>query len=203
MMTVERIHIGWKFWVQWVLANTCGAAVGGLVGFMVISVSAIVGRVGPGTAGWPAGLAVCWAVVAAMQGLVLRRHISLAGWWVLASSLGWTMVWVAGFAVTLAVGEHKFWMMWGPLLNPVVAAAHGAVGGAMQWLVLRRQISRAGWWVLASTVGWLVAFVVGAAVGGALVPDDWPMLFPALVVLSAPTTGIVLVWLLRQPASEA
>jgi hypothetical protein len=69
----------------------------------------------------------------------------------------------------------------------------------MQWLVLRRQISRAGWWVLASTVGWLVPFIVGGAVGG---EGDWPMLFPALVVPSAAITGIVLVWLLRQPAKE-
>ena len=203
-MTVERTHIGWRFWQQWVLANTCGAAVGGLAGLkVIIAICQLLAGWRACTAGWTAGLVVCWAVVAAMQGLVLRRHISLAGRWVLASTLGWTMVWVAGLAVTLAVGEHKFWMMWGPLLNPVVAAAHGAVGGAMQWLVLRRQISRAGWWVLASTVGWLVPLVVGGAVGGALGLENWPMLFPALAVLSAAITGIVLVWLLRQPAKEA
>lgn len=30
----------------------------------------------------------------------------------------------------------------------------------MQWLVLRRRFSRAEWWVMASTVGWLVTFLI-------------------------------------------
>jgi membrane protein YqaA with SNARE-associated domain len=42
------------------------------------------------------------------------------------------------------------------------------VGGAIQWLILRQQVYRAGWLVLASTVGGVVAFGVGGAVGGAL-----------------------------------
>jgi hypothetical protein len=80
----------------------------------------------------------------------------------------------------------------------VVGALGGAVTGILQWLVLRAQVSRAGWWVLASTVGWGLGMVgtrafevlaiFGGLVGGA--------------VLGA-VTGGALVWLLRQPAPEA
>ena len=76
--------------------------------------------------------------------------------------------------------------------------------GIAQWLVLRRHVPGAGWWVLASIVGVAVSVAVistvtagveeaggiagGGAVGGAV--------YGAL-------TGGVLVWLLRQPGREA
>ena len=48
----------------------------------------------------------------------------------------------------------------------------GSVGGAVvrisQWLVLRQKVPRAGWWVVASAVGWVAAAVsyrMGEAVG--------------------------------------
>ena len=65
-------------------------------------------------------------------------------------------------------------------------ALYGTVAGLMQWLVLRRQVARAGWWVLACTLGWVVAVPVGD-LGG---PPGWAV-YGAI-------TGAVLVWLLRQ-----
>ena len=53
--------------------------------------------------------------------------------------------------------------------------------GVLQWLVLRRQMARAGWWVVASVVGWLVGWLVawggfgivsgGGFVGGGFVGE--------------------------------
>ena len=37
-------------------------------------------------------------------------------------------------------------------------AVLGASLGVMQWLVLRRQLSRSGWWILAGSVGGAVSF---------------------------------------------
>ena len=58
---------------------------------------------------------------------------------------------------------------------------------------LRRQVARASWWVLASTVGWVVGgFLSGAVpVGGFL---GWA----ALEAVYGAITGTALVWLLRQ-----
>jgi hypothetical protein len=63
----------------------------------------------------------------------------------------------------------------------------GTVVGVLQWLVLRRQVARAGWWVLASTVGWVVGMPLGDSVGG-----------PALGAAYGAITGTALVLLLRQ-----
>jgi len=81
--------------------------------------------------------------------------------------------------------------------NSAVDAGGGAVVGIAQWFVLRRQVSRAGWWVLASIVGFVVASTVQFAVAVSLVA--------ASVVVGAvygAITGGVLVWLLRQPVTE-
>ncbi len=72
----------------------------------------------------------------------------------------------------------------------VGVAVGGVVVRVLQWLVLRRQVGRAGWWVLASTVGW----AVGGHVGGTL---GWAVLGAVYGAI----TGSVLVWLLRQRPS--
>ena len=190
-MNTERKQVGWGFWLRWVsafwlwwvLASTVGLAVGGAVG----------GAVGFAVYEEPAGVAVVVgvAVVGAVFGasvgiaqwLVLRRQVSRAGWWVLASTVGLAVGGVVVEAVlvggALLVGET------------LVFAVFGASVGIAQWLVLRRwQVSRAGWWVLASTVGFAVTGVVVEAV------------FVSLAGYGA-ITGGVLVWLLRQPRPEA
>jgi hypothetical protein len=78
----------------------------------------------------------------------------------------------------------------------VSVAVAGAAAGAMQWLVLRHWVTRAGWWVLAASFSWVAttyvyAYVTRAndvrlALGGA-----------ASGALSGAITGIVLVWLMR------
>ena len=76
-----------------------------------------------------------------------RTNIGTGFWlqWVLASMLGFA----AGAAMGNAVTDWAF------------TALFGAVGGFMQWLVLRRQIAAAGWWVLASTLGFAIAPIAG------------------------------------------
>ena len=71
-------------------------------------------------------------------------------WWVLASAVGFTVAAAADNAVSEA-------------LDFVV---YGVPVGVTQWLVLRRQVSRAGWWILAT----LAAFAVGESLR--LVVDD-------------------------------
>ncbi len=107
-----------------------------------------------------------------------------AGWgfwlaWVLAGTVGWA---VSGRVI--AVGSYRDIIVAGY----TGVAAGGIVVGVLQWLVLRRQVARAGWWVLASTVGWVVGGPVGAFVG-----------WPALGAVYGAITGSALVGLLRQP----
>jgi hypothetical protein len=204
MMTVERMHIGWRFWLQWVLASTVDWFVGFYVGFVsgtmfLVSTAKSV----------PGDILVYFILGAALgsgvglvQWLVLRRRISRAGWWVLASTAGFAVAVAGGSgAAVVAFGYDMGGVMSGfmPVLGwTVVAALGGAVTGTLQRLVLRGQVSRAGWWVLASTVGWGLSMAVMArgfgvmGVGGLF----WPLAGAGLGAV----TGGALVWLLRQPA---
>ena len=85
-------------------------------------------------------------------------------------------------------------------------ALGGILTGVLQWLVLRRQVARAGWWVLATTVGWVVggpgAGIVSAAVDAAVGAGvSWAVLGAVSGAITAP----VLVRLLGQsvPAASA
>ncbi len=100
-------------------------------------------------------------------------------WWVLASTVGLAVGMVVRPLAFYVVGA---WLTWGGgievvfALDDVVAyevavVLSGALGGTSvgiaQWLVLRRRVARAGWWVLASSVG----LAVGMVVGPDIIPD--------------------------------
>ena len=98
--------------------------------------------------------------------------------WVLASLGAAAVVGVVVFGVG-AVNTDVGWVAGTGLF--------GTVAGVLQWAVLRRQVPRAGWWVLASTVGWVVGMPAGEMLG-------WNGLGAAYGII----TGTVLVLLLRQ-----
>ena len=185
----SAMTIGWGWWLFWVMANLAGWAVLGWV------------TAGFTTGGWaetlslsPLVLFLSWVVPGVLQWLVLRRKVSRAGWWVLATTVGYFVGWngaivlvgVVGWLgsnyVSGIVGETVGWiLLWG---------SYGAIIGVPQWLVLRRQVARAGWWVLVSTVAW---------VGGSLAIGiaSWALFGTVYGVI----TGIALAWLLRNRSS--
>ena len=142
-------------------------------------------------------------VTSTMQWLVLRRLVVYAGWWWLASLFGFGLALVALAAVFgMGVG------LWGEeswVTSILSCLAFGTVVGITQWLALRGQASRFGWWVLASIAGLSPAIIVfllvtrgfdvgvtGAAAAGALGG-----------VLYGSITGVALVWLLQRNFPES
>ena len=73
--------------------------------------------------------------------------------------------------------------------------------GALQWLILRRQLSRAGWWVLANVGGWVVAVAVVMSLAGVFAVF-WAVAGAVAMAAQGAITGRTLVWLLRQPLSD-
>jgi hypothetical protein len=197
-MNTERTNIGWGFWLAWVLASIMGLVVGALLGMSVAyglfdrdGVDATIGITGGIVMGATSGF---------LQWVVLREKVARAGWWVLASALGFA---IAGGALG-AIRINENYVMAGILF----AAVFGVAGGIMQGLVLKRaQIARVGWWVLANILGSLVSAIsVPAAATINAATDSYNLGAMVFGVLFGAGLGAIpgaaLVWLLRQPQSS-
>jgi len=82
-----------------------------------------------------------------------KRRISI-DWllwlqWALASGLGGAV----GFALADAALNTFSEALYRAMTEIVIFGLLGASMGTLQWLVLRRHFSQAGWWVAASAVG--------------------------------------------------
>jgi hypothetical protein len=135
--------------------------------------------------------------VGILQWLVLRRRVSGAGWWVLASA-------AAGYGILAGFIGYSESLSFGTLLSLTgVVALGGAAVGTLQWLVLRGKVSRAGWWVLASTVGWGLSVTMARAIPWSNDETDVLLALAVTGAVLGAVTGGALVWLLRQPVPEA
>jgi len=114
------------------------------------------------------------------QWIVLRNRIRGAGWWLLASIGGGLVSGVVSLAVEAVAGVDEL------VAGIIAGAVRGVIAGTAQWFLLENQVHHAGWWILASTVG------------GSL---GW-MLVMTKVLVDA-ITGFVLANLLQRPISEA
>jgi len=89
------------------------------------------------------------------------------------------------------------------ILWPTLSLANGV----LQWLLLRRYLPRMGWWIVATTVGWLLALsgarsLWRASLSTAL--DPHPMWFVlGRVVLTGGTIGVAQWLVLRQRVRHA
>lgn len=160
-MSTDRRHVSWLLWLWWVAAGAIGGGVGGIV-------AAPLER----AANTYVYLTVAATVTAALQWLLLRGYVRGAGWWVPATVAGWSV----GFQATSAFSFSVFSVL-GLDLNPETPGALttilfwssiGAIVGLAQWLLLRRQVARGGWWILVCAVGWAMLGPVLRDVGAAL-----------------------------------
>jgi hypothetical protein len=114
-------------------------------------------------------------------------------------------------SVIRPVGYFEFGDVQWTVLTVVSAAMAGAVVGGAQWFVLRRHVYRAGWWVLASAVGWAAGQAAYLALMGVVLAwDKLPIIYSivggmfstamraVLGGVGGAITGIPLVWLLQQ-----
>jgi hypothetical protein len=200
IMNTERTAIGLGVWLAWVLATIVGFVIGALLGMSVAY--GFFDRDGfDATIGITAGI-VMGATGGYLQWVVLREKVAQAGWWVMASTLGFALT--LGTLGAMGIGEtNENYIMAGVLF----AAVFGVAGGILQWLVLRRAgIPRAGLWVPASIFGSLVAaigFPISAALGAAGNYGLSAIVFGLLLGAGlGAIPGAVLVWLLRQSPSS-
>jgi len=119
-------------------------------------------------------LAAAGVTVAVFQWVILRSHLRGAWRWLPASIIGWGV----GTGLAFALGQLEPSFVTGSLLGSAV--------GLAQWLILRREVRWAGWWIAISVVGWSTGMSMALA----------PLLAG---VLAGAMTGIALLLLPRMP----
>jgi hypothetical protein len=85
----------------------------------------------------------------ALQYGLLHHYLTRMGWWVFVTVAGW-------FLGTLLIALPG-WLGWTdtPLNNlDLILLVMGLAIGITQWLLLRRRLVSAGWWIAASALGW-------------------------------------------------
>ncbi len=211
-MTVERNRIGRSFWLRWVLVCIVGWFLGIFIGSYLFNIIIYIEIFRRNALGFilanSIGGAALGSVVGLMQWLILRRRFSWAGWWIFASTVGFAFAGGGGTGAKLAaIGGYREMGYWSGLIVEwaIIMVLGGAVTGILQWLILRSQASRAGWWVLASTVG-CGSMVLWEACFGCKFWGEGILPFLLLSVWSGAVLGMVtggaLVWLLRQSVPE-
>jgi hypothetical protein len=202
-LDVDRAGMTGGLWRRWVAASTVGLTVGWAVFALVAD-----GLGGPeGTRrsdnAHMLGLLIAGGLLGALQWAVLRGQARRAARAAAASGLGMTVGFMAG------------WAIGGPPVDFLLAFTMvGIADGIAQWRLLRGQVPRPGWWVLASGLGFTVGGAAGVAVV-VLVADavdqalgSGLVAFAAVLALlgavggavGGAITATVLVRLTRQPA---
>jgi len=200
---------GQRVWLGWVVASAIGLATGFAVYFPLVL------YLGPELS--PVfhillatmGGTFFGALLGTAQRLFLRRYSIAAGRWLLATivagAVGGTLALIIGEVAGDARGFYVALAVGGIVL--------GAAIGLGQWLVLRPNLSQAGWWVLASTAGLAISLGTGNALGATLfyaldgVLGESLAQVLAILTLGAfllipygAVTGAALLWLLRRQA---
>lgn len=191
-MRIERTRVEWGFWLQWVLASILGFAMGAAIGNAVTDLifTALFGAVG-----------------GFMQWLVLRRQIDAVGWWVLANTLGFAIAPLAAIAGVMVMSQVMS-LDGNPLTATILLGViFGVLSAIMPWLVLRRQLARAGWWVPAHLLGSLVGGGLGIVAFHTMslirfYQFAWAAAGAMFGAGLGAVTGITLVWLRRHTISE-
>lgn len=219
-MQETRASWDWKLWFQWILANAVSETVG-LGGTLLIGglllVNAQQAMVVPAAALTVlAGTFIEGIIVGTAQWLVLRRPLEGIRWrvWVLATALGAFVAWTLGMipstfmftgADTAGAAPQQFSDLMVYALAAVMGFVLGSILGVPQWLVLRRHLPKAGWWVPANALAWMVGMVV-VFVGINFIQSEGSTISMALMLLLflfaagaavGAVHGLVLIWLLR------
>ena len=208
---IDRGEVGFSFGLLWGLLSGIGLAVGITLAILVVIFIVVMSENPTVQAGYTLPYSVILqvtliiililAVVGAGQGtvqwLMLRKQISGAGWWIAATMLGFGLSIITFVPLEMGIASLKHAV--GPdslILSFLTGLGLGTVIGTAQWLVLRRHVSGAGWWVLASGLGY-----AGGLIGVSL---NWNEVADLLLgwLAYGGITGLAIVWLLRRSFSE-
>jgi len=196
-MTDKTRYTDWVFWFQWMIVTIVGWALAGWrLGNIFVSRAEVNTLIYdlfliPLVFGPLSGI-----LIGTAQWLILRHRLPHSKWWILATFVGSIIGTIAYFVESLQVSEGS-WMLHG-----AEALVLGTSIGTAQWYGLHTlRVSRAGWWILASGLGYFAMFVVSSLFIADSTPGYWVSATLQGAVAGA-LTGITLVWLIREPLTN-
>jgi MFS family permease len=131
-------------------------------------------------------------ITSTMQWLALRRYVRAAGWWIVATTLGYTLAGtISSFLLWQAISNTEVFRTTLPLQGVISSAITGIVVSVAQWFVLADWTDPdLGWrsWIVPITVGtglaapaaWLAGAITLLLLTWLLGPGSW-----ALIVVGA------------------
>ena len=188
-------------WISWIFVNVISSSIAVVVGCGLILLdyfdSDYIEPVSLSTsllidfaiAGLMMGL-----IVGSMQSLVLLSRFRTACLWIPLTGVGWSL----GLVTIAFFGLQEYYIeVESPLFATIVVSSWFGIIGIAQWLFLRNRVSRAGWWVFATYLGWTLGFVYLFTIGeGFLISLPW-----LGVIAGAPSGFLLVSWL--GPMEEA
>lgn len=228
-LNTGRAHSAWVIALLWFVATYAGAiayaipmaAVHFLLGLDRLEDPQRAGELGTVMLVLAAVLcgAACGSTIGLAQWLVLRRELKNIGLWVGATIAGYASIgllillgnifepgWL-NWAVTVIVNGKMYWLArvqptwqgssWLP--GAITLVLFGIVLGIIQWLVLRRRVRHAGWWIAVSAGG----MVLGAALSTSSVPWATFVCLVWAVPILLGAAGLVLLLRSSHPTVQA
>ncbi len=143
---------GWRIWFLWLWATAVGWGWGVYWGWYTDDEPKTLEAIPESLTAGYLGLATGAGLISVLQWLVLRHHLT--------SALRWIPVTVAAVPAVgiMMVGVGALDADLGWLAG---VSSFGTIAGLLQWTLLRSRVPRAGWWILASTIGWAAGMPFG------------------------------------------
>jgi hypothetical protein len=194
METPAKTAPRWLIALEWTLLSTVGLAAGMLLTLLGLWLSAMLGSsLDEDLFASLVLLPLMGLSLGFFEWLLLRRMFVRIGWWIMATLLGWAAGFPASFAIFQGLMGLTGEQITGALAGVLQVSLFAVLVGILQWLILRRHVRLAAWWIVASLVGWNAALALGGP--GALVISAQIYLTGLVYGL---VTGLALVILLSQ-----
>lgn len=153
---LQRMNI--RTWGRWIILSIVIFTIGCGVGLAILSMFDQV-FFGPILAGIVGGFIIA-LISNILPDMAIPRRYQV--WWLLLNILGMTI----GLFILSTFAEYLL-TLWGInntntsiFVMIILSALGGAVVGINQWLILRRTLSNAWWWVFAVSTSWMVLMLL-------------------------------------------
>ncbi len=172
----ERFTFHWRFFLKWIGANILAVFFLGLFWSYIFPRSSVSADALQVTVDYLPFILITGIVGSGLQGAVLADQFHdrrLTIFWILAYTLG---------------GAISFFLLLNAIQMSAIllsAALAGTVGGSLEWIVLKRYMHKAHWWILANMIGSILV-----------------ALSNALSILAIIVTGFTLAWLVCDPIQQ-